>query len=126
MIPLRSQTGTPAGFDGFRHFTSSTISASDSRMIRRRRASVAPRQSPSDAILESICSEAVPSCAAASVMPCLLIAPSISNSAAWPFSAKGQDLLRPLIGSYGTAATVDYGRTHGHGGNWKKGTDPLE
>jgi hypothetical protein len=34
MIPSCSHTGTPSGFDGFRHFTSSTTSGSASLMTR--------------------------------------------------------------------------------------------
>src|SRR5690242_10041878 len=45
-MPSCDQTGTPAGFDGFLHFTSSTTSGSASLMSLRTRASIAPRQSP--------------------------------------------------------------------------------
>ena len=55
MIPACSHTGTPnIAFDGFLHFTSSTISGSASLMRLRTRASVSPRQSASAAILASI------------------------------------------------------------------------
>jgi len=48
ILPLAYQVGTP------RHFHSSTTSGSASRIRARIRASVAPRQSPSDAIRPSI------------------------------------------------------------------------
>ena len=54
MIPACDQTGTPAGFDGFLHFTSSTTSGSASWMSFRTRASVSPRQSFRSSILASI------------------------------------------------------------------------
>src|SRR5688572_16193429 len=54
MMPSCSHTGTPSGFDGFLHFTSSTTLGSAALMRLRSRASVSPRQSPSAAILSSI------------------------------------------------------------------------
>ncbi len=67
MMPPCSHTGTPSGFDGLRHFTSSTTSGSACLMSLRTRASISPRQSPSAAILASISaageSPPFPSCA---------------------------------------------------------------
>src|SRR3954464_5822028 len=45
-IPLCDQTGTPAGFDGFLHFRSSTIWGSASKIKARMRARVSARQLP--------------------------------------------------------------------------------
>src|SRR5688572_10826803 len=45
IIPSCDHTGTPPGFEGFRHFTSSTTSGSACLMSVRIRASVSPRQS---------------------------------------------------------------------------------
>src|SRR5262245_33001910 len=52
-MPSCDQTGTPSGFDGFRHFTSSTTSGSACLMSVRRRASMSPRQSFIDLIRAS-------------------------------------------------------------------------
>src|SRR5262245_51222441 len=48
MIPSCDHTGTPAGLEGFLHFTSSTASGSASRMSIRIRPSISPRQSLCD------------------------------------------------------------------------------
>src|SRR5262249_42530114 len=61
MMPSRSHTGTPSiAFDGFRHFTSSTMSGSASLIRLLIRASVSPRQSLSSLILASISREGEP------------------------------------------------------------------
>src|SRR5947208_17063615 len=57
MIPACFHTGTPAGFEGFLHFTSSTTSGSACLMRVRTRESASPRQSPSSPILASISSD---------------------------------------------------------------------
>ena len=51
MIPWCDHTGTPAGFEGFLHFVSSTTLGSASRMARRMRARSSRRQSPGSASL---------------------------------------------------------------------------
>jgi hypothetical protein len=54
-MPSCSHTGTPSiEFDGFLHFTSSTIAGSASRISFRTRASTSPRQSPSAAMRASM------------------------------------------------------------------------
>src|SRR5690606_38948150 len=58
MMPSRSHTGTPAGLEGLRHFTVSTIAGSAARMMARSRASISPRQPPREAIFASISSDA--------------------------------------------------------------------
>jgi hypothetical protein len=45
-MPSCDHTGTPAGFEGFLHFTSSIMSGSTSLMSLRICASIALRQSP--------------------------------------------------------------------------------
>src|SRR4051812_46621685 len=58
MIPSCSHTGTPSiPFEGFRHFTSSTMSGSASLIRARTRASVSPRQSVSFLIRASMRSD---------------------------------------------------------------------
>src|SRR6266511_3955581 len=60
MSPSWYHTGTPAGFDGFLHFTSSTTAGSACLMRVRSQESVSPRQSPSSLILASINSDGDP------------------------------------------------------------------
>src|SRR5438874_845020 len=72
MMPPCDQVGTPKGFDGFRHFTSSTTSGSASWMRLRIRVSISPRQSPSAAIFASISRE-VDSSKLASIEPLLFV-----------------------------------------------------
>jgi len=62
MIPSCDQTGTPAGLDGFTHFTSSTTSGSAWWMRARTWARVLPRQSPSSLIFLSMRFEGDSSC----------------------------------------------------------------
>src|SRR6185369_6384010 len=55
MIPAWDHTGTPRmPFEGFLHFTSSTISGSASLMSARTRASISSRQSPKSLAFASI------------------------------------------------------------------------
>src|SRR3954462_13788877 len=55
MIPSCSHTGTPSiPFEGFRHFTSSTMAGSASLIKARTRASDSPRQAPSFLMRESM------------------------------------------------------------------------
>ena len=53
MIPACDQTGTPAGLEGFLHFTSSTTSGSAFLISFRIRASVSARQSLGSLLLAS-------------------------------------------------------------------------
>ena len=115
------------GFDGFRHFTSSTMSGSDSRMRRRTWASVAPRQSLSaDAIfqIDLLGSRAILCCRFGHAVPpdCACT----NNSAAWRFQQKvrtcsGGSLAHPVPPQSSTEAW-----RHGRGGNRREGTEPLE
>src|SRR4051812_17593230 len=59
MIPSEDQTGTPKGFDAFRHLISSTTSGTACLTSPRIRASTSPRQSPSSSIFASISSDGV-------------------------------------------------------------------
>src|SRR5262245_40154947 len=54
IIPWCDHTGTPAGLEGFFHFTSSTISGSACLINTRSRESISSCQSPSFLILASI------------------------------------------------------------------------
>src|SRR5437899_12788833 len=54
MIPSCDHTGTPAGLEGFLHFTSSTTSGSASLISFRIRTISSPRQSLHSLILASI------------------------------------------------------------------------
>src|SRR5215213_762260 len=51
MIPECDHVGTPLGFDGFTHLTSSTTSGSASLMSWRMLARASPRQSPSSSMV---------------------------------------------------------------------------
>src|SRR5213083_1738816 len=57
IIPTCDHIGTPPGFVGLTHFTSSTTSGSACLMRIRTRASVSPRQSLSSSTLASISCE---------------------------------------------------------------------
>src|SRR4051812_2786263 len=57
MIPSCDHTGTPSGFDAFRHLISSTTSGTACLMSPRTVDSISPRQSPSCSIFASMTSD---------------------------------------------------------------------
>src|SRR5258707_260193 len=68
-MPAWDQTGTPSGFEGFFHFTSSTTPGSARLITARRCASVSLRQSPDFLMMSSICCETDLSCGALFMVP---------------------------------------------------------